>query len=85
MVLGSISGIVGVVTSFFAELPTAFKFLTISAILFLDSQTNVVGGTFTFFTQWIGITVDSFVLFMIAFVASLIYIMASTNSWFGSG
>lgn len=79
----ALSTIVSTAVDFFKMLPAFVQFLFISGVLFLDSQNEaVIGNSINSITeQWIGIQVNSFILFAITFIIGLITLTYSANKY----
>ena len=78
--------VVSTAQEIFSAMPTILQLASVTAILYVDANGDgLIGEFFNFFTFFLGLTINSFILFVLVFVFTLIYAMASVNNWFGGG
>ncbi len=79
----TLSTVVSAVISFVKIVPAFFQFLFLSGVLFIDSQNEaIIGATVNAVTsQWIGLEVNSFILFVMTFIIGLITLTFSANKY----
>lgn len=73
------------VFDFFSQLPFFMQMMVMSAVFFMDKDTNVIGGTFSVVTNAFHLTITSQFLFVLTFVMGCLFILFQVNNWFQGG